>query len=570
MIKKSLTGKLFVFILILFVLQISIQFGFQKFFLADYYENKKLETSNVTFESTVREFFKTDDLKEQSNILYEYMAETNEPLLIFTEYQDYHPASYQTSFETSVSIEVGGEVYVLPISNFASTLMDDEFSDLTDFSFDEMIGEEVEVIGYKVDSTFVPFSFIYEDNYFDGYSDIDYLSDPENIDNTVFLDNSYEINLLGTVIDVDEKLLSNEIMEKTNVLTNHFYESMFGGTGSESDVYEFTLKQVKVGQEKYYALTMLSLQPINEVLAVQSQFQLYLTLFMVILILIFSFFFSRIISKPIVDIANSTGEIAKLNFDVSCDESREDEIGTLGKSINILSKSLKHKIDTLEDEIEFERRQEKIRREFVADVSHELKTPLGVIKSYSEGIKDGISKDKADYYLEVILEEVDKMNGLVLDMLELSNLESGEQTIKTENINMKRMISNLLRNFEQIMMGMTVHIELEETMVDVDVHKMELVVTNLLSNAFRYVNDEKIINITLNNRELIIENSYEMIEKEELNKIWDRFYRLEKSRSKTLGGNGLGLAIVKKTLDLHDLEYCAENSSIGFFFKISF
>lgn len=565
MIRKSITAKLFVFILILFVLQIGIQFGFQKFFLADYYQSQKLVTANEIFELTVEAFFDTDDLKEQSDILYDYMAKTNEPLLIFTEYQDYHPASYQTSFETSVYIEADGEVYVLPVGDIGDVEVAEDYDNLDFGEFSsQLIGEEVELIGYENNDVFTPYSFIYEGNYYDSYSGY------ESTDSTFFFDYSEEIFIDGTIVDIEEKLLSDEIIEKTNILTNYYYQTVFEENQTDLDQYEFTMKHVRAGGEEYYVMTMLSLQPINEVLEVQAQFQLYLTCFMVLLILIISFFFSRIISKPIVAISSSTGEIANFNFDVVCDESRGDEIGDLGKSINILSRSLKQKIDTLEDEIEFERRQEQIRREFVADVSHELKTPLGVIKSYSEGIMDGISKDKADYYLEVILEEVDKMNGLVLDMLELSNLESGEQRLNKSHINMKRMISNLLRGFDHIMTDMTVHIDLEDTMMDVDVYKMELVINNLLSNAFRYVNHEKIINITLQNRELIIENSYETIDDLELQKIWDRFYRLEKSRSRSFGGNGLGLAIVKKTLDLHGLEYSIENSPIGYLFKISF
>jgi len=569
MIKKSITAKLFVFVLILFILQIGIQFGFQKFFLADYYQLQKSEIANETFELAVEEFFETDDLKKQSDILYEYMAETNEPLLIFTSYQDYHPASYQTSFETSVYIEADNEIYVLPVGDIGEFEEYDDYgnAELEDFS-SQFIGEEVELIGYENDDDFIPYSFVYDGYYFDSYSG--YASLDEDTDSTFFYDYDEEVFLEGTIVDIEEKLLSDEIIEKTNILTDYYYQTVFEENQTNLDQYDFTMKKVRVAGEVYYAMTMMSLQPINEVLEVQGQFQLYLTLFMVILILIISFFFSRIISKPIVAISSSTGEIANLNFDVVCDESRSDEIGTLGKGINMLSRSLKEKIDTLEDEIEFERRQEKIRREFVADVSHELKTPLGVIKSYSEGIMDGISKNKADYYLEVILEEVDKMNGLVLDMLELSNLESGEQRLEKTHINMKRMINNLLRSFDQIMTDMTVHIDLEDTMIDVDIYKMELVINNLLSNAFRYVNDEKIINITLQNRELIIENSYETINDFELKKIWDRFYRLEKSRSRDFGGNGLGLAIVKKTLDLHSLEYSIENSPIGFLFKISF
>jgi signal transduction histidine kinase len=117
---------------------------------------------------------------------------------------------------------------------------------------------------------------------------------------------------------------------------------------------------------------------------------------------------------------------------------------------------------------------------------------------------------------------------------------------------------------------MNVSITLEDLMVDVDIKKMELVISNILSNAFRYVDDRKIINITLKDNELSIENSHESIPKDDLDKLWDRFYRVEKSRSRDLGGNGLGLSIVQKTLELHGLESTIENSEIGFLFKLRF
>lgn len=568
MIKNSLTGKLFVFIMVLFITQVVIQFGFQRFFLAGFYENQKIEYAETTFHDTVEKFSKAENMDEKSDLLYEYMAETNEPILVFNRYDDYHTASYLTSFKQTISVDIDGNIYLLPFNGIGLI----EFEDLEKSFSKELIGEEVLVFAYEEKDTITPFGFEYEGYYFDAfllsdeYSD---LTDEEFYEDQNRVSEHSYVEKLGVIIDLEEKFIDNTMQKKIDDLSEYHYESLYGGE-TEFDDYNFMIEIVRVNHDVLTFVSALSLQPINEVLAIQSKFQIYLTTFMIVLIIVVSYIFSKVISKPIVSISHSTAAIANMNFDVRCDESRRDEIGTLGKSINILSKSLKLKIDTLESEIEFEKRQEKIRREFVADVSHELKTPLGVIKSFSEGIMDGISKDKSDYYLQVILQEVDKMNALVLDMLELSNLELGERAIKIEKINMKRMVSNLLRNFEQTMTGMTVHIELEDTMVDVDVQKMELVINNVLCNAFRYVNDEKIINITLSHRELIIENSYECIKKEEFDKIWNRFYRLEKSRSKSFGGNGLGLAIVKKTLDLHDLDYCVENSSIGFLFKISF
>lgn len=559
MIKRSLTAKLFFFVVALFMVQLFIQYGFQKFFLVDYYENQKIELARSQFDEAIAEFAEADGVISQSEVLYSYMDITNEPILVFSDYLDLHPASMATTYEQSVYVKSEDDIFLLPYYNFetsvdlTSSLDLEAFATTSSMSIDS-IGTKVYLEGYMEDNEFIPINYYNEADYKDIIS---------------YTDFSNSVIREGVIADFGQTYPNTEMNKKISDLSNYFFVTYVNGTTELSDAYNYFEKVEYVKGEKYIFLTTLSLQPINEVLEIQSTFQVYLMLVMVGLIIIVSFIFSRFISRPIVNISASTGEIANLNFDAKCDESRQDEIGKLGKSINILSRSLKEKIDTLEDEIEFERRQEKIRREFVADVSHELKTPLGVIRSYSEGIKDGISKEKADYYLSVIIEEVDKMNGLVLDMLELSNLESGKM-IEKEHINMKRLVENLLRSYDQMIPNMNVSITLEDLMVDVDIKKMELVISNILSNAFRYVDDRKIINITLKDNELSIENSHESIPKDDLDKLWDRFYRVEKSRSRDLGGNGLGLSIVQKTLELHGLESTIENSEIGFLFKLRF
>lgn len=559
MIKRSLTAKLFFFVLVLFMVQLFIQYGFQTFFLVDYYENQKIELARNQFDEAITAFAEADGIIGQSDVLYSYMDITDEPILVFTDYLDLHPASMATTYEQSVYVKSEDDIFLLPYFNFETTIgletgLDLEAVTTTSATTIDSIGSKVYLEGYMDGEEFVPINY---------YNETDFLE----INNYTDFDSS--IIREGVIADFGQTYPKPEMNKKISDLSNYFYVTYVDGTSELSDAYNYFEKVEYVKGKKYIFLTTLSLQPINEVLEIQSTFQFYLMLIMIGLIIIVSFIFSRVISKPIVNISASTGEIANLNFDATCDESRHDEIGKLGRSINRLSMSLKDKIDTLEDEIEFERRQEKIRREFVADVSHELKTPLGVIRSYSEGIKDGISKEKADYYLNVIIEEVDKMNGLVLDMLELSNLESGK-LIEKEHINMKRLIENLLRAYDQLIPNMHVTVDLDDLMVDVDVKKMELVISNILSNAFRYVDERNIINISLKDGELRIENSHEAISEDDLNKLWDRFYRVEKSRSRDLGGNGLGLSIVQKTLELHGLESTIENSEVGFLFKLGF
>lgn len=145
--------------------------------------------------------------------------------------------------------------------------------------------------------------------------------------------------------------------------------------------------------------------------------------------------------------------MSNMDFTVSCDVDREDEIGNLARTLNFLSKNLqnaltdlKQKNQKLEEDIEKERKLENMRKEFVDNVSHELKTPIGIIEGYAEGLKDGIvSGDDALAYLETIISESQKMNALVKNMLELSKLESGTIKPKLESFNINRLISKILK-----------------------------------------------------------------------------------------------------------------------------
>lgn len=553
--KKSLTAKLFVFVLLIFMIQVFIQQAFQTYFLADYYQNQKISTIHKEFDLAKEKFAKTNDLVEQADILENYMFKTNEPILVIKDlygYQTYHSATNIVAFENSVVIDIEGKEYTLAGLGF------DESKDPSTYEFGDTA---ITVQGYETEDSFNPL-YVTKDNMIVG--DV-YLN---SADSVAIYKEGKETSIYtekeATIVDYREVFLNQDIRNKIDVLSEYIY-----GFQQAEGNYQFLEDEIVSNGETLYVYSMLSLQPINEVIEIQNRFQWYLTGGMLILILAISFAFSRVVSKPILAVSKSAAEISKLNFDVKCDENRQDEIGVLSKSVNQLSTSLKEKIDALEDEIAFEKRQEKIRKEFVADVSHELKTPLGIIKSYSEGIKDGISQEKANHYLDVIVEEVDKMNGLVIDMLELSNLDAHE-TLHKERINMKRMLQHLIKPFENIDSEIQLELDLEDCLQNVDIKKMTLVITNILSNAFRYVDENKIINIKLTENQLSIENSHEPLSQMDLDKLWDRFYRVEKSRSKVFGGNGLGLSIVRKTLDLHEIEYDVSNSEIGFLFQMRF
>jgi signal transduction histidine kinase len=195
-----------------------------------------------------------------------------------------------------------------------------------------------------------------------------------------------------------------------------------------------------------------SIQPIKEASEVASEFYIYLFLGLIAVSIILALIYSNFISKPLVTLTRAANRISSMDFSIVCETNRDDEIGSLAKSLNFLSKNLETalldlqtKNKKLEDDIEKERQLEDMRKDFISNVSHELKTPIGIIEGYAEGLKDGIvSGEDANMYLETIIDESKKMSVLVTNMLELSKLESGTIKPSFEAFNINRLITKIL------------------------------------------------------------------------------------------------------------------------------
>lgn len=325
-----------------------------------------------------------------------------------------------------------------------------------------------------------------------------------------------------------------------------------------------------------------SLQSVEEAVSVMKEFYTYIYIAALMLIILMSFIYSKIISKPLIHLNEKASKMAALDFSEQCNVDSEDEIGSLGRTLNFLSdnlssalKELQESNEKLKKDIEKEKQLEEMRKEFVASVSHELKTPISLISGYAEGIKDHIVKEEdKDYYMDVIIDEAERMSRLVSDMLELSRLESGTIKINKEPFFIDKTINKIIKKLEGIKedynKGIKIEKNLEENLEAFgEESKIEEVVTNFLTNALRHTREDGCIFVTAkedkakNNIIVEIENQGEAIPKEELDKIWDRFYKLDKSRNREAGGTGLGLAIVKNILMLHESEYGVVNTEMG-------
>lgn len=332
-------------------------------------------------------------------------------------------------------------------------------------------------------------------------------------------------------------------------------------------------------------ISVSSIQPIKEASSVIKNFYFYLLLGFVIVAIFLSKIYAQLISKPLIRINQVAMKMSNLDFDAKCEVSDDDEIGSLASTLNFLSENLQSALVDLqqknlhlEADIEKERNLENMRKDFVASVSHDLKTPIGIISGYAEGLKDGIvSGDDTNLYLQTIIDEATKMNSLVTSMLELSKLESNEVTLSLTSFNIVRLIQVMIRklNLELKNKSLTVsYVDIPEfAYVYGDILKIEQVIQNLITNAIKYSpeHNEILIYIT-ESKDIVsisIENTGVLIPEKELENIYAKFYKLDKSGDRTKNSYGLGLAIVKIILELHNSSYSISNSSKGVIFTFT-
>lgn len=331
-------------------------------------------------------------------------------------------------------------------------------------------------------------------------------------------------------------------------------------------------------------LSVSSIQPIIEASNVISEFYIYIFIGILFICLIISSIFSNLVTHPLKNINHVATKMSKMDFSEKCETNRDDEIGNLAKTLNFLSTNLQASLDDLkeknkklEKDIEKERKLETMRKDFIASVSHDLKTPIGIIEGYAEGIKDGIvSGDDELVYLETIIDESQKMGKLVSNMLELSKLESGVIEPQFETFNINRLINNVVNKLKPECLERNLKIEFcqktDYSYVNADVFQMEQVLTNIITNAIKYTPENNDIKISISDVSeeyfniSVLNTGTSIPEGENIN-LFNKFYKLDKSRNRKNNSTGLGLAIVKNILDLHHFKYDLKNVNNGVLFE---
>ncbi|MGG2933553.1 HAMP domain-containing sensor histidine kinase [Bacillus pacificus] len=600
--RKGIVLKLFILTTALCMLILATIFIGQTIFFKQYYANRKVEDIKLNLNSFEKNYLNyAGSAEEIQKLEQDFLRENNTWITTLDQNGNLKHADdfyFEVTINRWQQKRFGQQIFKIPLYNLVN------IEEIDNKPSNQFLGQEIYFSGVKKEDRFIPFSFSLSKENLNGLNkplekafkekmkavgeqvgkekrpavqepaaqELDAViggritkvqfpdvKGPINpiYKNTLFLDSIKEFQ---TDVVLKE---SNQIEYSTKTMD---YE--------KNDIkYKLLMKPIKEKDGSVtYIYAMASLQPVDEAVQMVQDYYIYIIAFVVVLIFLASFYYSKQIAKPLLKINDTTKKIAHLDFTEQIPITSKDEIGDLSKNINVLSNKLHSHIGQLEQDIEKERKLENTRKEFISGVSHELKTPLSIMKSCISILKDGVAEHKKEYYFGAMEREVDKMDTLILDMLELAKFESGTYKMKKASFYIDTVIEDICEHLsvEIEKKELRVHKNIGPFEVVANQGRIEQVIVNFITNAIRYTpNKEDIIISTIDEKDRIkvcIENKGTHIEEEQLDKIWDRFYRVDAARQRSQGGTGLGLAISKNILELHDAEYGAENTEDGVLF----
>lgn len=296
---------------------------------------------------------------------------------------------------------------------------------------------------------------------------------------------------------------------------------------------------------------------------IKSNFPLLLGGFL--FIVLFSYLISYMTTRRIKEIDCVAMEITNNNFEGVLDTKGHDELSSLSSHINTMSSNLKRNIDALNLEIDQVKKMEQLRKEFIAQFTHEIKTPLAIINGNIDLLENVENIDKKDKYIEVINKEIAVINDLVLQMLDLSKLEAKAITLDKKEIDLRELSEDIIDDYEQLLMDKKLKIEIqgEDVLIVGDRKRIEMVIQNYLSNAIKHAFINSTIKIKIKENEFSIENKGKQIDENRIDTIWESFVSDDQK------GTGLGLAIVRNILELHEMSYGVYNlqGGVEFYFR---
>jgi len=383
-----------------------------------------------------------------------------------------------------------------------------------------------------------------------------------------------ELDLRITVIDEHGRVLGDSEKEPSQ-MEDHIdrpeiikaMENGFGQSTRPSDTLGYNMKYVAVRVEDggdILGVVRFSL-PLSEVqLQIQLIYRavLYGAIVAIVIALTIAYFVSRSITSPIRQMQEIAQQIAKGDFSAKVKIGSKDELGELAKSLNTMADKLQQKMENL-------KQMDRMKTDFVANVSHELKTPLTLIKGYIETLEDKAinDKDKARKFISIIKEHADRLENIINDLLSLSELELSRRCIEKTDCDLKSLIDEVALGFGHALARknqvLNVNSQGNDLRIKADRDKIEQVFVNLIDNAIKYTQEAGTIEISIRDQQdavtVTVQDNGIGIPKEHIDRVFERFYRVDKARSRELGGTGLGLGIAKHVVLAHNGEIHIES-----------
>lgn len=339
-----------------------------------------------------------------------------------------------------------------------------------------------------------------------------------------------------------------------------------------------------------YFIMRIPLESIRLNAGISNEFTMFISLAVVMVSFFLIWWLSKKIARPIRELTDLSSRMANLDFDVKYTSGGENEIGQLGKHFNQMSETLERTIsqlktanNELQKDIERKVQVDEMRKEFLSNVSHELKTPLALIQGYAEGLKECINDDaeSREFYCDVIMDEASKMNLMVQKLLTLNQLEFGNEQVVMERFDIVPLLHGKIQSVQILAQQKDAQIQYvgpESLHVWGDEFKVEEVLTNYISNALNHVDGERKISILIQIKQkehkvrISVFNTGNSIPEEDIDQIWVKFYKVDKARTREYGGNGVGLSIVKAIMDSFHQKYGVSNKADGveFWFELEY
>jgi len=325
-------------------------------------------------------------------------------------------------------------------------------------------------------------------------------------------------------------------------------------------------------EEDYVLNVRFDLRAFNQNLFIFNRMFIYMIMVGWIFAIVFSLILSYIVTKPLKELKRIATSMENMNFTIRYSKKRDDEIGQLGKTLNHMMDRLGTNINQLEAELQKEKRTDKLRKEFVAQVSHELKTPVAIVSNYTEALLDGVAdaKEEQDSYLHTIENECHKMAHIINDLLDLSQMEAGTFKINKSKFELTDLLEDLVNKYENLVKDkfeLITNSEIKSAVMYGDELRIEQAVSNLLSNAIKHTKEDGYIKLSAFKENhmvhIQVENQGPPIETELLLHIWDSFTKGADEK-----GAGLGLSITKNIVEVHNGEYYVQNLDDSVIFGI--